>query len=98
MLPAYSILECLEVIRGLGFDGVEICVEKKDWSWVEFDEAVDLIDLGPGEALPADDVGAREGFFAGVIERDGQIVRLLEPAELMMEEEAVQLERVPHTT
>ena len=38
MLPAYPILESLDVIRSLGFDGVEICVEKKDWSWVEFDD------------------------------------------------------------
>src|SRR5512147_32284 len=32
MLSQYSILASLEVIKQLGFDGVEICVEKKDWS------------------------------------------------------------------
>lgn len=32
MLSQYSILASLEVIKKLGFDGVEICVEKKDWS------------------------------------------------------------------
>jgi sugar phosphate isomerase/epimerase len=32
MLSQYSILDSLEVIKQLGFDGVEICVEQKDWS------------------------------------------------------------------
>jgi sugar phosphate isomerase/epimerase len=40
MLSGYPILECLKVMRDLGFDGVEICVERKDWSWVEFDDAL----------------------------------------------------------
>lgn len=32
MLSQYPLLESLEVIKGLGFDGAEICVERKDWS------------------------------------------------------------------
>lgn len=32
MLSQYSILNSLPVIKQLGFDGVEICVERKDWS------------------------------------------------------------------
>jgi sugar phosphate isomerase/epimerase len=32
MLSQYSILASLDVIKRLGFDGVEICVERKDWS------------------------------------------------------------------
>jgi len=32
MLPAYPLLESLDVIKRLGFDGVEICVERKNWS------------------------------------------------------------------
>ena len=32
MLSQYSILDSLAVIKALGFDGVEICVERKDWS------------------------------------------------------------------
>jgi len=55
---------------------------------VEFDEALDLMDLGPGESLAADMIGARQGFFAGLVERDGQIVRLLDPEKLMATEEA----------
>jgi sugar phosphate isomerase/epimerase len=38
MLSDYAIVEGLGVIRDLGFGGVEICVEKRDWSWVAFDE------------------------------------------------------------
>jgi sugar phosphate isomerase/epimerase len=40
MLPDYTLLESLDVIRALGFDGVEICVERRDWSWVAFDDAL----------------------------------------------------------
>ena len=40
MLPDYTVLEALDVIERLGFDGAEICVEKKDWSWVAFDDAL----------------------------------------------------------
>lgn len=32
MLSQYSILDSLAVIKNLGFDGVEICLERKDWS------------------------------------------------------------------
>jgi len=32
MLSQYSLLESLELIKRLGFEGVEICVERKDWS------------------------------------------------------------------
>ena len=32
MLSQYSLLDSLAVISRLGFDGVEICVEKQDWS------------------------------------------------------------------
>lgn len=37
MLSQYSILDSLAVIKGLGFDGVEICVERKDWSFNALD-------------------------------------------------------------
>jgi len=32
MFPQYSLVESLAVIKRLGFDGVEICVEKFDWT------------------------------------------------------------------
>jgi sugar phosphate isomerase/epimerase len=47
MLSQYSLLESLDVIERLGFDGVELCVEKRDWS---------LHDLGN---LPVDAMRAR---------------------------------------
>lgn len=37
MLSQYSVLDSLGVIKSLGFDGVEICVERKDWSRVDLD-------------------------------------------------------------
>ena len=47
MLSQYSLLDSLNVIKRLGFDGVELCVEKKDWS---------LHDLG---SLPVDAIRER---------------------------------------
>jgi sugar phosphate isomerase/epimerase len=32
MLSQYPLLESLDVIKRLGFDGVELCVEREDWS------------------------------------------------------------------
>lgn len=49
---------------------------------VEFDEVLDLIDLVRGEVLPSDAISAREGFFTGVVEYDGRLVRLLDPEKL----------------
>jgi purine-binding chemotaxis protein CheW len=64
---------------------------------VEFDEAVDLIDLGSSQPLAAHELGSREGFFVGVVELDGEIVRLLDPRNLIGREEAAALEQVPQT-
>ena len=47
MLSQYSLLASLDVIKRLGFDGVELCVERKDWS---------LHDLG---SLPTDAIRER---------------------------------------
>jgi len=55
MLSEYSILDSLAVIRKLGFDGVEICVERKDWSMHNLNsipieairERVDELNLAP---------------------------------------------------
>lgn len=41
MLPEYSLLDSLDVIKRLGFDGVEICVERKNWS----NHDVDALDM-----------------------------------------------------
>ncbi len=64
---------------------------------VEFDEAIDLIHIGGDESLSANKLGASEGFFTGVIDHDGQIVRLLDPEKLLSETEATQLEAMPRT-
>lgn len=37
MLSQYSLLDSLDVIKRLGYDGVEICVERKDWSFNDLD-------------------------------------------------------------
>ncbi len=64
---------------------------------VEFDEALDLIDLGAVESLTSAEFGAGGGFFSGVVERDGQIYRMLDPDKLIGQEETAALEQVPRT-
>lgn len=61
---------------------------------VEFDEAIDLIQIAGDESLTARDIGATEGFFTGVVDHDGEIIRLLNPERLISEAEAVTLNSV----
>ena len=49
---------------------------------VEFDEVLDLLDLAGAEVLPSREIGARDGFFTGVVEQDGRLIRLLDPEKL----------------
>ncbi len=64
---------------------------------VEFDEALDLIEIDPRQSMPADAIGARQGFFGGVFERDGQMIRLLDPDKLLEDEESDELHAMPQT-
>jgi sugar phosphate isomerase/epimerase len=44
MLSQYSLVNSLAVTKELGFDGVEICVERQDWSIINLDKLpVDVI-------------------------------------------------------
>jgi purine-binding chemotaxis protein CheW len=61
---------------------------------VEFDEAIDLIDIGEDESLAANKLGVGSNFFTGVIDHNGQIIRLLDPEKLISETEAAQLQQV----
>lgn len=65
---------------------------------VEFDEALDLIHISGDESLAAEKIGAGSGFFTGVIDHDGEIVRLLDPKKLISETESAVLESVQETT
>ena len=55
MLSQYSLIDSLAIIKGLGFDGVEICVERQDWSLLDLDslpvdairEQVSILNLAP---------------------------------------------------
>ena len=50
---------------------------------VEFDEVLDLLDLVGAEILPSREIGAKGGFFTGVVEQDGRLIRLLDPEMLI---------------
>lgn len=62
---------------------------------VEFDEALDLIDVESGDSLSFGEVGANGGFFSAVVEREGTVVRILNPAMLVSESEVSELTRIP---
>ena len=62
---------------------------------IEFDEALDLIDIGEVETLDATLIGASEGFFAGVFDHDGRMIRLLNPERLIDANETAGLDQVP---
>ena len=64
---------------------------------VEFDEAVDLMELEMDEFLAADQFGARSGLLTGLVERDGQIIRVLDPEQLLAKEELAELAEMPRT-
>ncbi len=64
---------------------------------VEFDEALDLMELGMEEWLTADELGAEAGFLRGLVERDGLIIRLLDPAKLIANDEVSALQQLPRT-
>ena len=49
---------------------------------VEFDEALDLMDLAAGEMLGSGDIGVAEGFFTGVVERDGMHHPVAQPGRM----------------
>jgi purine-binding chemotaxis protein CheW len=49
---------------------------------VEFDEALDLAELDQKEVLPLEEIGTQEGFFTGVVEHDGRLIRLLDPEQI----------------
>lgn len=64
---------------------------------LEVDEALDLIDVPPNTALPIEEVNARSGFLSGLIERDGQVIRILDVARMIGQQEAIELEPLPRT-
>lgn len=55
---------------------------------VEFDEAMDLMDIDSADALPSEEFGLQKGFLTGVAECNGQVIRLLDPQHLISPDEA----------
>ena len=64
---------------------------------IEVDEAVDLISIDSGRMLEAHELGASEGFFQGMIDLNGAVVRLLNPERLFDESESAELSKIPKT-
>ena len=64
---------------------------------VEFDEALDLMEIRTDECLTAIQLGTTAGFLRGVVERDGLVIRLLDPEKLISNDELPSLEQLPMT-
>ena len=64
---------------------------------LEVDEAIDLIEIPPGTALPVEEWNTQSGFLSGLIEKDGQVIRILDAARMIAQQEAVALEPLPQT-
>ncbi len=64
---------------------------------LEVDEAIDLIEIQSSSALPVEEMGTRRGFLTGLIEQDGQVIRLLDIGRMIGQEETIALEPLPRT-
>ena len=64
---------------------------------LEVDEAIDLIEIGASTALPVEDWNAQSGFLSGLVEKDGQVIRILDAKRMIAQHEAVALEPLPRT-
>jgi purine-binding chemotaxis protein CheW len=64
---------------------------------LEVDEALDLIDIPLSTALPVEEVNAQSGFLTGLVEVDGEVIRILDVERMVARQEAVALEALPRT-
>ncbi len=64
---------------------------------LEVDEAMDLIDIPLYTALSVEEVNVQSGFLSGLIELDGQVIRILDAERMIAQQEAVALEPLPRT-
>ena len=64
---------------------------------LEVDEALDLIDIPLTTALPVEEVNAQSGFLTGLVEVDGQVIRILDVERMVARQEAAALEALPRT-
>ena len=62
------------------------------------DEARDLLDLGQASMVSAEAIGASAGFFAGIVELEDEVIRILDPERLLAQNESDALDGVPRTT
>ena len=64
---------------------------------LEVDEALDLINIPLSTVLSVKEVNAQSGFLSGLIEMNGQVIRILDAERMIGQDEAVALEPLPRT-
>jgi purine-binding chemotaxis protein CheW len=88
------LIPVLDAAKRLGFKGHErpdeppiVCVRVGGrLAGVEVDETIDLMEIRLDPALAADGIGSREGVLSGLVECDGQVIRILNLDKLIAEE------------
>ncbi|QDU97020.1 chemotaxis protein CheW [Lignipirellula cremea] len=95
LIPVVDAGERLGVPRKRPLEPPIVCVYCNQRLFgIEVDEALDLIDLDGAAVLSAEQAGAAAGFFAGVIDYQGEVIRLLDPEQLLGAEEKTQLQAI----
>ena len=64
---------------------------------LEVDEALDLIEIPLSDVMPLEEVNAQSGLLAGLVDMDGQVIRMLNVERMIAPPEAVALESLPQT-
>lgn len=64
---------------------------------LEVDEALDLIDIPQSTALPVEVVDVQSGFLSGLVDWDGQLIRILDAERMIAPQEAAALDPLPRT-
>jgi len=62
---------------------------------VEVEEAIDLVSLPQNGRLPVSQLGGTHPFLAALIDFQGEILRILDPAKLLLIEETLDLDAIP---
>ncbi len=64
---------------------------------LEVDEALDLIDVGQQAVVLAEEMGNSAGFFAGVVQVEDKVIRILDPQRVLDPDETAKLLQVSRT-
>jgi purine-binding chemotaxis protein CheW len=100
-----ELVPVVDAAQRLGMNGRErpdeppiVCIRLGDrLVGVEFDEAIDLMEIRLDRALPEDGVSAAEGLLSGLVEHEGRLIRVLDPERLIATDDARRFDKLGQT-